>query len=155
MIPDPSYGLAAAMNDARTQAVDLYRHQAWQGRMRRFWAFVTRTSGHLQQLCCRTQDSHSSEGAYVGMRTIAIEQICGSEERADDFDPSFRPLAEHTRERWLSVAEARLSGLALPPVQLIELGGHYYVRDGHHRISVAQALGESFVDAEVVRWQMR
>ncbi len=51
--------------------------------------------------------------------------------------------------------EARLRGVHMPPVQLIELGGRYYVRDGHHRISVAKALGESFVDAEVVRWQLR
>jgi uncharacterized ParB-like nuclease family protein len=155
MTLDPSYGLAAAMNDRRMQAVDLYRRQAWQGRMRRFWAFVTRTSGHLQQLCSGTQGDQRVEGAYVGMRTIAIEQICGSEERAEDFDPLFRPLATHNRDRWLSVAEARLRGLALPPVQLLEVNGHYYVRDGHHRISVAQALGESFVDAEVVRWQIR
>lgn len=156
MVFDPSYGLAAnAMNEARTQAVDLYRHQAWQGRMRRLRAFITRTSTHLQQLYSKTQGDGGAEGAYVGMRTIAIEHICGSEERAEDFDPCFRPLAEHNRERWLSVAEARLQGLSLPPVQLIEVSGQYYVRDGHHRISVAQALGESFVDAEVVRWQMR
>jgi ParB-like chromosome segregation protein Spo0J len=53
------------------------------------------------------------------------------------------------------VAEARLRGINLPPVQLIEVGGRYYVRDGHHRISVAQALGDTFIDAEVTRWQMR
>jgi hypothetical protein len=152
---DPSYALPAAMNDTRTQAVELYRHQAWKARIRRFWAFVTRTSGHLQSFCCGTQAGKSREGAYVGMRTIAIAAICGSEERAEDFDNFFRPLAEHNRDRWLSVAEARLRGVALPPVQLIEMSGHYYVRDGHHRISVAQALGESYVDAEIVRWQMR
>jgi hypothetical protein len=89
------------------------------------------------------------------MRTIAIDTICGSEERAEDFDNLFRPLAHHTRDRWLSIAEARLRGTHMPPVQLIEMGGRYFVRDGHHRISVARALGESFVDAEVVRWQMR
>jgi hypothetical protein len=123
--------------------------------MRRFWAFVTRTSGHLQALCSGTQSGTGREGVYVGMRTIAIETICGSEERAEDFDNFFRPLSEHNRDRWLSVAEARLRGLLLPPVQLIEMGGRYFVRDGHHRISVAQALGEAYVDAEIVRWQMR
>jgi broad specificity polyphosphatase/5'/3'-nucleotidase SurE len=147
--------MPAAMNDPRTVAADLYRNQAGKARMRRFWAFLTRTSGHLQQLCSGQEAGGKGEGAYVGMRTIAIETICGSEERAEDFDNSFRPLARHTRERWMSVAEARLRGVNMPPVQLIELGGRYYVRDGHHRISVAQALGESFVDAEVVRWQMR
>ncbi len=151
---DPQYTMAAAMNDARIVAGDLYRNQAWKARMRRFWALITRTSGHLQELCCG-QGGSSRDGSYVGMREIAIDTICGSEERADDFDNFFRPLASHNRDRWLSVAEARLRGVHMPPVQLIELGGRYYVRDGHHRISVAKALGESFVDAEVVRWQMR
>lgn len=150
---DPQYTMPAAMNDARIAAGDLYRNQAWKARMRRFWALITRTSGHLQELCCG--QGSSREGSYVGMREIAIDTICGSEERADDFDNFFRPLASHNRDRWLSVAEARLRGVHMPPVQLIELGGRYYVRDGHHRISVAKALGESFVDAEVVRWQMR
>ena len=102
-----------------------------------------------------SRPASSREGSYVGMREIAIDTICGSEERADDFDDFFRPLADHNRDRWLSVAEARLRGVQMPPVQLIEVGGRYFVRDGHHRISVAKALGESFVDAEVVRWQMR
>jgi len=42
----------------------------------------------------------------------------------------------------------------MPPVQLTEKNSRYYVRDGHHRISVAHALGETFIDAEVVRIQM-
>lgn len=151
----PGVGIEPAMNNARAQAVELYRHQAWMARVRSFWAFVTRTRGNLQELCSGNECGRSAEGVYVGMRTVAIETICGSEERAEDFDNVFRPLSQHNRDRWLSVAEARLRGLALPAVQLIELGGCYYVRDGHHRISVAQALGESYIDAEVVRWQMR
>jgi hypothetical protein len=155
MMLDPSYVAHAGMCDARIQAVDLYRHEAWKARMRRFWAFITRTSGHLQVFCSRSDSGISREGAYVGMRTVAIETICGSEERAEDFDNLFRPLSHHNRDRWVSVAEARLRGVALPAVQLIEKGGRYYVRDGHHRISVAQALGETYIDAEIVRWQMR
>jgi len=30
------------------------------------------------------------------------------------------------------------------------LGSEHYVRDGHHRVSVARALGETRIDAEVV-----
>lgn len=155
MILDPSYGMPAAMNEARTQAVHLYQRQAHRAHMQRLWALITRTSGHLQALCSGMQAGQSRQGTYMGMRTIAIETICGSEERAEDFDNSFRPLSAHNRDRWLSVAEARLRGLPLPPVHLLEVGGRYFVRDGHHRISVARALGESFVDAEIVRWHMR
>jgi len=38
----------------------------------------------------------------------------------------------------------------LPPVVLYEMGGLYFVRDGNHRISVARAKGQEFIDAEVV-----
>jgi ParB-like chromosome segregation protein Spo0J len=37
----------------------------------------------------------------------------------------------------------------LPPVELIQVDG-FFVQDGHHRISVAKALGEDYVDAEVI-----
>jgi hypothetical protein len=38
---------------------------------------------------------------------------------------------------------------APPAVDLIKVGDAYAVRDGHHRISVAKALGEDFIDAQV------
>ncbi|MBK5109139.1 MAG: hypothetical protein JJE12_13460 [Anaerolineales bacterium] len=65
-------------------------------------------------------------------------------------DDAFNPLHDRLRSRWLSVASARLSGKELPPVEVIHMGGVYFVQDGHHRISVAKALGEQFVDAEVI-----
>jgi hypothetical protein len=40
----------------------------------------------------------------------------------------------------------------LPPVQLIQVGDAYFVRDGHHRISVAHHLGQASIDAEVLIW---
>jgi hypothetical protein len=35
-----------------------------------------------------------------------------------------------------------LGGMTLAPVELIQDGESYFVRDGHHRISVARALGQ-------------
>jgi hypothetical protein len=40
-------------------------------------------------------------------------------------------------------------GEALPPVDLVKVGEIYFVRDGHHRVSVARALGLSDIDAHV------
>jgi hypothetical protein len=40
------------------------------------------------------------------------------------------------------------------PVELIQVGEVYFVRDGHHRISVAAALGQQEVDASVTVWQV-
>lgn len=63
-------------------------------------------------------------------------------------------MKTHTRRRWLSIAVARLNGQAMPAVELIKVGDVYVVRDGHHRISVARALGEGFVDAHVTAWEL-
>lgn len=87
---------------------------------------------------------------YIGVRSIPIHKIRGSEGRVTDFDADFRVLNQHTRDRWMRVAEARWRGVPLPPVELVQVGDDYYVRDGHHRISVAKALGEEVIEAEVV-----
>jgi hypothetical protein len=87
---------------------------------------------------------------YAGSRTVAIRRIKGSEGRSDDFDCDFNPLHSRTRDRWISVALARFEGNTLPLVELIQLGDDYYVRDGHHRISVARGLGEEYIDAKVI-----
>ena len=41
------------------------------------------------------------------------------------------------------------TGDTLPPVELLRVGDRYFVRDGHHRISIAKALGHNSVDAVV------
>lgn len=88
-------------------------------------------------------------GRYAGLRSVPISQIVGSEGRMRDFSESFRPLQRHTKERWVSVAMARAHGLELPPVALLQIGEAYFVRDGHHRISVAKARGQDSIEAEV------
>jgi hypothetical protein len=85
-------------------------------------------------------------------RSVLIREIKGSESRAGDFDRDFNPLRDHNRGRWLNVATARERGRDLPPVALIQIGDAYFVRDGHHRISVAQALGQSTIQATVEVW---
>ncbi len=84
-----------------------------------------------------------------GCQTIPIDRIRGSESRCDDFDSNLRPLQDHTRQRWIIIAVARISGAPLPAVELIQLRGFYFIRDGHHRVSVARALGERYIEAIV------
>lgn len=86
---------------------------------------------------------------HGGLRSVAISRIRGSEGRCQDFDGGFRPLRSHNRERWVRIAVARLMRTPLPPVILTLVGDRYFVLDGHHRISVARALGQAQIDAEV------
>lgn len=90
----------------------------------------------------------------AGVRLVSLNAIRGSEGRAADFDIKFNPLQEHTRERWISVASALQAGVALPPVKLVQIGNVYYVRDGHHRISVAMYRGQKEIEAEVSVWRV-
>jgi len=85
---------------------------------------------------------------------VSIRDIRGSEGRCGDFDADFRPLQGHTRDRWVGIATAREMGKTLPPVELIQIGDLYFVRDGHHRISVAQAMGQEAIEAEVTAWKV-
>jgi len=63
-------------------------------------------------------------------------------------------LDDRLRDRWVSVAMTRSQYIPLPPVNLVQVGDRYFVEDGHHRISVARALGESTIDAEVSIWDV-
>jgi hypothetical protein len=89
-----------------------------------------------------------------GIQTVPIDQIRGSEGRVRDFDRNFNPLEDRTRERWMGIASARMRGKRLPAVILIQIGDLYFVRDGHHRISVARALGDTSIEAKVIVWQV-
>ena len=87
---------------------------------------------------------------YIGLKTVPIKKIVGSEGRYNDFDNHFLPRSNELKQRWVNVDQAHLSDIVLPPIQLYELGGLYFVRDGNHRVSVAKTQGVEFIDAEVI-----
>jgi hypothetical protein len=134
---------------ALQEAVGMYNRITLLAELGKFWHAITRRPEHLKDLesfkrCLNIKGSHS-----LGMRAVPIKKIHGSEGRAEDFDASFRPLNERTRARWQGIAGAVRTGRTLPPVELVQVGEEYYVRDGHHRISVLKTLGQVEVDAEV------
>lgn len=90
---------------------------------------------------------------YVGMKTIEVAKVVGSEGRYNDFDNRFFPKNTHLKNRWQHVDEAAINSVSLPPIKVYELAGLYFVRDGNHRVSVAKARGTEFIDAEVVSLQ--
>jgi hypothetical protein len=85
----------------------------------------------------------------VGLQVIALESIVGSVDRTKDFDRSFRPRTPRTRERWERLARAQRRGETIPPIDVYRVGGLYFVRDGHHRVSVAIALNLRSIEATV------
>ena len=87
---------------------------------------------------------------YLGLRSVPVRLIVGSEGRYRDFNKYFSPRSEFLRARWERVARAQIKDIPLPAVQLYEIGGAYFVRDGNHRISVARSQGVEEIDAEVI-----
>jgi hypothetical protein len=87
--------------------------------------------------------------SYRGMRAVPIRLIVGSEGRYRDFNKYFLPRSEYLRARWERVDRAHLKDIILPAIQLYEIGGAYFVRDGNHRVSVARSQGMETIDAEV------
>jgi hypothetical protein len=119
------------------------------GQRRRFCAGLLRRPTALRTLGLA---GAATGGRSAGRRQVRLADIRGTEGRAGDFDNEFYPMTDQSRRRWESVAEAMEAGLVLPPVQLIQVGGEYFVRDGHHRVSVARALEQDTIEADVTIW---
>jgi hypothetical protein len=133
---------------------ELYLQVRNRGLYGQLWSTLTRRPHGLLSLAELTDKCTVSSSSDAGIQAVPIDHIRGSEGRSKDFDRDFNPLQEHTRMRWLSIAAARKAGKSLPPVSLIQVGDVYFVRDGHHRISVARALGQCDVEAQVTVWQV-
>jgi hypothetical protein len=77
----------------------------------------------------------------------------GTVGRARDFDRGFRPTSGRTRGRWERIATAARRGEAFPPIDVYRIGEVHFVKDGHHRVSVARAQGLDTIDAYVTEVQ--
>ncbi len=139
-------GFVAA--DAERDLRRMRRQRAWRqlsGRLRR-------SSGRTTDLLA-FDDVAAELGATarhdLGLRSVDLDTIVGSVGRAGDFDRCFRPGPTIDDRRWESLDRAMRSGQSIPPINLYRIDGLHYVEDGHHRVSVARAVGMSTVDAFV------
>src|SRR4051794_6950412 len=85
----------------------------------------------------------------LGLQTIPLDSIVGTVDRSRDFDRRFRPTSGRVRSRWERIATAMRRGEEIPPIDVYRIGELHFVRDGHHRVSVARALGYRDIDAYV------
>lgn len=134
---------------ARIRAIERYNRIWLRSYMHALWNTLLRRDSRLRSL---PTDQHYAvaRAGIPELRAVSIACIVGSENRSSDFDRAFAPLNEHMEGRWISVAMAWELGTGLPAVDLLQVGSEYYVRDGHHRISVAHAYGLREIDARVL-----
>jgi len=129
-------------------------------RLKAFWheitAMISRQPNELVSFDEVRRSLKTFGENYRGIQTVPVEKIVGSATlRYHDFDGAFLPTQNETKSRWRRVDEAFYEDVNLPPVQLYKIGEAYFVRDGHHRISVARERGQMFIDAEVIEVKTR
>jgi hypothetical protein len=93
--------------------------------------------------------------SYLGLQVIPVDSVVGSVDRTRDFDRRFRPTSGRSRERWERVAAAVRRGQSMPPISVYRVGDLHFVRDGHHRVSVARALRQRVIEADVTEVRTR
>ena len=85
----------------------------------------------------------------LGLQTIPLDSIVGTVDRGREFDRRFRPTSSKVRGRWERIATAVRRGESMPPIDVYRIADLHFVKDGHHRVSVARALGHDVIDAYV------
>ncbi len=98
---------------------------------------------------------HARNLAERGLQDVPLDAIIGSVGRYTDFTRTFLPTRDSDRERWAHVHQAALEATGLPPVELYKVGDAYFVKDGHHRISVARQVGAKHIEAYVTEVQTK
>jgi hypothetical protein len=138
----------------RRRSAGQFRQAYKRGRLHQLLGGLRRCHHALQDLSAALAQVEVKARHYAGTQVVPIQSIKGSEGRSRDFDGDFHPVNPEVEDRWIGIATAQRLGEVLPPVELIQLGEAYYVRDGHHRISVARSLGQKDIDAEVTVWEI-
>ncbi len=144
----------SAHDQARRRALQLYRQARLRGWCGRIASLLIQRRWHLLSTNAIPATIAKPGWFSNSTQTVSIDEIQGSEGHCIDFDRHFNPLSSHEKNRWLNVATAKQMGLSMPPVELVRLGDIYFVRDGHHRISVARAMGEESIEAIVSIWRV-
>lgn len=145
---------AASASIMSRSANEQFRRLHGQGIRRHLWSKLTGRTNSLLDLRSFESSLRVESRRAAGIQRVPLHLIRGSEARVRDFDADFRPLKAHSRERWVSIAMVQVQGRSLPAVELIQIGDVYFVRDGHHRVSVANTIGQIDIDANVVIWQV-
>jgi len=89
------------------------------------------------------------ERSLQHLEDIPLDAIVGSVGRYRDFTRSFLPRQESSKGRWAQIEVAMTGMKGVPPIEVYQVGDAYFVRDGHHRVSVARQLGADHIQAYV------
>jgi len=130
-------------------SLSLFSKSKVRGMFWRLWKRVLHHPVRMKSLSDLQGNSKIENSFEQGLKSVPVEKVIGSVSRCEDFDAQFSPISDRSMERWARVAQIFYDGGEISAVDLIQVADHYFVRDGHHRISVARALGKKYIDASV------
>lgn len=137
----------------RRRADELFENQWLKAQLKRWLARLTNQSRDLPFLGNVEQTRHIDAIRPLDTLPIRVQAIKGTAGRIGRFDVDFHPVMRRSKTRWTSVAVAMMdSSVVLPPIEVVQVEDIYYIVDGHHRVSVACALDNLFIDADVTLW---
>lgn len=137
------------------RARDLFDRQLLIGQLKGMWARIRGKQRHLAHISTVQRYAHLIRWHRLERQPIRVERIIGTEGRTDRFDCEYYPIDSRLRWRWVSVATGMMDAtIIMPPIEVLQVGEDYYVVDGHHRVSVARALGYLYIDSEVLLWEL-
>jgi len=132
-------------------AIDDFHRQRQLAALESLLSRLTGKSNELLSFGDVARRLHISGGSDLGLQDIPLDAIVGSVGRYEDFTRRFLPRQNRDLTRW-----ARVKGLVasnphgLPPIDVYKVGEVYFVKDGHHRVSVARMLKASHIQAYVI-----
>lgn len=138
-----SYDVVAARHDFQK----LHRHAALRGLFHRL------TRRPLTLCPFQAPKGYSLLKGTRRLQEVCLDDVSGSVGRAQAYTNDFLPRQSADEERWARVRLAVDSDMGVPPIELLELNGVYYVEDGHHRVSVFKYLKVRSVEAYVAEFK--
>lgn len=132
-----------------SSAVQDFRNARRRASMERILSRLRGKSSDLLSYEEVRQQLHALERSAEKLEDIPLDAIIGSVGRYADFTRSFLPTKESDVERWARVKVGATGLSGLPPIEVYRVGETYFVKDGHHRISVAREEGAKHIQAYV------
>jgi len=124
-----------------SRAEDKFYEMKRKGKIQGWWARILGKQNDLLPFYEVQKLVRGNRLQHKGLQDVPIDKIVGSEGRYQDFTRAFFPKDNADKERWKRLDRALNRLENIPPVELYKIGDVYFVRDGHHRVSVARANG--------------
>jgi len=88
------------------------------------------------------------------LQEIKLDKIVGSVNKfkSRDFSRTFLPKSSRNKDRWRRVDDL-FHNQWIEPIEVYKVGQVYFVRDGHHRISINRTHGINTIEAYVTEYK--